>query len=87
MQMLEGAHVSSLRQVTRKQEMWRRYVSWQQVTEESVLQGAGTRSFRKYVDRQQTAVAEWVALQTIFDVCVRDMGYEGGWRLWVPWCR
>ena len=33
---------------------------------------------RSYVDRRQTTVAEWVAPWPIFDVCVREMGNEGG---------
>ena len=37
MQQLEGAHVSFLRQVTRKQETRRRDGSWQQMTAEAVL--------------------------------------------------
>ena len=27
-------------------------------------------------------MVEWVTLQPIFDVCVREMGYEGGGKLW-----
>ena len=42
---------------------------------------------RTYLDRRQETVAEWVALWPIFDVCVREMGNEGGGILWVPWWR
>ena len=31
-----------------------------------------------YIGRQQGAVAQWVELQTIFDMCAGDKGYEGG---------
>ena len=41
----------------------------------------------KYVDRRQATVAEWVDLRPIFDVCVRETGYEGWGRLQVPWWR
>ena len=44
----------------------------------TVLRGAGTQPLRTYVDRIQAAVAEWVSLRPIFDVCARDVGYEGG---------
>ena len=26
-----------------------------------------------------------MAVRPIFDVCARDTGYEGEYRLWVPW--
>ena len=32
-------------------------------------------------------MAEWVALRPIFDVCEREMGYEGGGKLQVQWWR
>ena len=37
--------------------------------------------------RRQSTVAEGVAIQPIFDVCVIETGYEGGGRLQVPWWR
>ena len=36
---------------------------------------------------QHVTVVEWVSIRPIFDLCVRDTGYEGGGRLWVPWWR
>ena len=39
------------------------------------------------MDRRQVNVVDWVTLWPIFDVCVRDMGNEGGGRLWVLWWR
>ena len=39
------------------------------------------------MDRRQETVAELVAPWPIFDVCVREMGNEGGGILWVPWWR
>ena len=86
-QRLEGAHVSLLWQVTHKQATRRRDGSWRKVKAEAVLQGEGKHSLRTYVDRQQVTVGEWVAIRPIFDVCVRETGYEGGGRLRVPWWR
>ena len=74
-QRLEGAHVSFLRQVTRKQAMQRRDGFCLKVMEEAVLQGAGTHTLRTYVDRKQAIVAEWVASRPIFDVFFRDTVY------------
>ena len=86
-QRLEGAHVGFLRQITRKKSKWLRDGLWWQVTAKKFLQGAGTQPLQTYVDRRQATVAEWVALRPIFDICAREMGYEGGGRLWVPWWR
>ena len=75
MQWLEGAHVSLLRQVTRKQATWRKGGSCQQVTSEAVLQVAGTQTLRTYMDRQHDTVVEWVAIRPIFGVFDRETGY------------
>ena len=83
-QQLEGVHMSFLRQVTRKQATWRRDGSWRQVTEEAVLQGAGTHTLRTSVDIRQATVEEWVATRPIFDVCEKYTGYKVGGRLRVP---
>ena len=86
-QRLEGAHVSLLRQVTRKQATQRTNGPWQEVTEEAVLQRAGTQTLRPYIYRRQATVVEWVATRLVFDVCARETGYEGRGRLRVPWWR
>ena len=39
------------------------------------------------MDRSQAAVAEWVALQTISDVCSSKTDYARGGKLRVPWWR
>ena len=59
----------------------------EEATTKIFLRGAGTQPLRTYVDMRHMTVADWVALQPIFDVCARDMGYEEGGRLWVPWWR
>ena len=53
----------------------------------AVLQGVGTHTLRKYVDRRQATVVEWVANRPIFGVCARETGYEGEGRLRVAWWR
>ena len=87
MQRLEGAHMSFLQQVKHKKATHKRDGSWRMVTAEAVLKGAGTQLLRTYVDRRQVTVEEWVAIWTIFDGCAREMGYEEGGRLRVPWWR
>ena len=32
-------------------------------------------------------MVKWVALRPIFEVCTREIGYEGGGKLRVPWWR
>ena len=50
--------------------------SWRKATAKKVLQRADTQPLQTYVDRRQATVSEWVALRPIFDICVRDTGYE-----------
>ena len=52
-----------------------------------MLQGEGKKTLRKYVARRQETLAEWVSTRPIFDVCERDIGFEGGRRLRVQWWR
>ena len=52
------------------------------VAEDRVLKGAGTLPLHTYLDRRKAKVAEWVALRPIFEVCVKETGYEGGGKLW-----
>ena len=54
---------------------------------EAVLQVVGTQTLSTYVDMQQATVVEWVVIRPIFDICVRETGYERWRRLWVPWWR
>ena len=71
LQRLEGAHVSFLRQITRKQGKRRSGGSWCKVKAYAVLQGVGTKTLRTSVDRRQATVAEWVTNRPIFGVCAR----------------
>ena len=46
----------------------------------------GTQSARLYIEQQQATMAQWVAILTLFELCTRDTGYEGGgWRRKVWW--
>ena len=48
---------------------------------------AGTKPLREYTDNRQAAVAEWVSLWPIFEVCVKETGYEVGGKLRETWWR
>ena len=50
-QRLQGAHVSFLRKVTRKQSTRRRDLFWWKVRVEADLHGAGTQMLRTYMDK------------------------------------
>ena len=39
--------------------------------------GGGEKTFKTYIDKMQATVAEWVYLRSIFEVCLKDTGYEG----------
>ena len=45
---------------------------------EGVQVEAGTQLARMYIDQRQTTVAQWVALRLLFEVFVRETGYEEG---------
>ena len=61
--------------------------TWQKEERNRVLQAAGTKPLREYINRSQAAVAEWVALQPIFEVYSKETVYEGGGRLREQWWR
>ena len=46
-----------------------------------MLQAAGTKPLREYIDKRQATVAEWVALWTIFEVFAKETGDEGGGKI------
>ena len=85
MQRLEGEHVGFLWQITRKKSKKLRDGLWWQATAKTVLQVAWRQPLKTDVDMRQAKVAEWVDLGPILDFCVREMGYEVGERLQVPW--
>ena len=55
--------------------------NWRKEGTDRVLQAEGTKPLRKIFNKRQAVVAEWVPLQPIFEVCAKEMGYEGGERL------
>ena len=81
-QRLEVFHVGFLRQVTKLKAKILKDGLWHKVAAEKVLLGAGTQPLQTYLDRRQVKVEEWVALWPIFEVCMRETGYEGGGGLW-----
>ena len=60
---------------------------WGDVAADKVLQGAFTQPLQTYLDRRQATVEKWKYLRPIFDICVREIGYEGERKLRVPWWR
>ena len=84
---LKGAHVDLLRQVTGMKERRIGDKTWTKEGTDRVLQAAGTKPLREYIDKRQATVAEWVALRPIFEVCAKKTGYEGGGKLHEPWWR
>ena len=43
-----------------------------------MLQAEGKKPLKKYIDKRQAKVTEWVALRPIFEVCAKDTSYEVG---------
>ena len=50
-----------------------------------MIQAAGTKPLKEYIEKRQAAVAEWVSLWPIFGVCAKDTGYGVGGKLREPW--
>ena len=50
-----------------------------------MLKAAGTKNLWGYVNKRQATVAEWVYLRPIFEVFVKETGYERGGRLRETW--
>ena len=72
---VEGTHTGFLRQITGKREWWRVDSTWFTQVADEVWEEAGTWSETNYIGRRQGAVAQWVALQSIFEVYARVMVY------------
>ena len=39
-----------------------------------VIQEAGTKPLHEYINKRQAAVADWVDLRPILEVCAKDTG-------------
>ena len=61
--------------------------TWKKEGADRVIQAIGTKPLREYIERRQATVAEWVALQTIFEVFAKYTGFEGGGRVRGKWWR
>ena len=82
---IEGVPVGFLQQVTGMKE-WRLWdKTWTKEGPYRVMQEAGTKPLRGYIDKRQATVVEWVKLRPIFEVCAEETGYEGGGKLCKPW--
>ena len=52
-----------------------------------MIQAAGTKPLREYINKSQVMVVELVYLWPIFEVSAKETGYEGGGKLREPWSR
>ena len=84
---LEGVHVGFPRQIMGQNSEQQRDRTWQSVASEKVIKEAVTQSLGSYIYKQQTTVAEWVALRPMLEVSYKDTGYKGGGRRRDPWCQ
>ena len=82
---LEGVHVGLLRQVMGMKARSLGDKTWTKEGTGRVLQAAGTKSLREYIDKRQATVAEWVALRPISEFCAKETRYVGGGKLREPW--
>ena len=67
-----------LRQVVGKKTRRIEDGSWRKASADGVLQAAGTKPLKTYIDKSQETLAEWVALRPIFGVFSKDMVYKRG---------
>ena len=61
--------------------------TWKKEGADMVLQATGENPLRGYIERRQAAVAEWVDLQLLFEVCAEETGFDGGGRAREQWWR
>ena len=82
---IEGVHVGFLRKVKGVKDRRLGDETWKKEEVYRVLQAEGTKPIWEYINKRQAMVAGWVALWPIFEVCAKDMGYEGGGKLCETW--
>ena len=82
---LKGVHVGFLRQVTGIKARRIGDATWTKEGSDRVLQMSGTKTLRRYIDKRQELVAQWVSLLPIFEVCAKETGCEGRGKLRKPW--
>ena len=59
--------------------------TWTKEGPNKVLQAAGTKPLREYIDKRQVKVLEWLALRPIFEVYAKETGWAGGRKLCETW--
>ena len=84
---LEGVYVVFLSHITGQKVKQYRDGTWRSKAVYKVLKEAVTQSLGSYIYKQQTTVAEWVALRPMLEVSYKDTGYKGGGRRRDPWCQ
>ena len=84
---LEGTHIGLLRQITGKRARRLGDGTWKTPGAEVVREAAGTQSAMTYIGIRQATVAQWVVLRSLFKMCAREKGYEGGGRRRGAWWR
>ena len=78
--MVEGKHTRFLRQTTGNQARHNADGTRSTPATEEVQEAAGTQLSTTYIGIRQGTVAQWVVMSPVFELCVRDTGYEGGER-------
>ena len=84
---VEVSHMAFLRHIMGMQAQQIVDETWDTSGAGVVREAVGTQSEMIYIGRQQATVAQWVALQPIFELCVGEKGYEGGRSRREPWWR
>ena len=51
--------------------------TWETLRAEGIQEEVGTQLDRIYIERRQKTVVQWVELRPLFEVCAREIGYEG----------
>ena len=59
--------------------------TWQNKGEYRVIQATGTKLLQEYIEGRQAEIAEWVAMQPVFEVCVKETDFEGGGEAREQW--
>ena len=73
-----GKHTAFLQQIMRKQSRQNPYGTWVISALGEMMGEEGVQLAAMYIGRRQGEVSQWVALRSIFEVCAREQGYEGG---------
>ena len=84
---VEVTHPGFLGQITGKRARRIADRTWETLRAKLVQEAVEIQSEMTYIRRQQGTMAQWVALQLIFEVCTGDKGCDGLWhRRNTWWC-